>query len=86
MSNMFAYTTAFNKDFSGWKTLNVKDMSYMFAHTRGFNVDIVDIGRWDTSKVIDMQAMFNDTLFNMEISGWDRPTASRAQRVPHAPR
>ena len=41
----------------------------MFSHTRKFNQDI---DAWDTSKVNDMERMFEDaTLFNQDIDGWD---------------
>jgi len=44
-------------------------MYAMFSNVYAFNVDI---GRWDTSSVIDMEYMFViDSAFNADISKWD---------------
>ena len=43
-------------DLSGWKTSNVKDMSYMFFSCN--NLKSLDLSGWDTSNVKDMGNMF----------------------------
>ena len=46
---------------------NIKDMSYLFAHTN-FNGDI---SKWDVSHVTNMRDMFCMCYeFNQDISGW----------------
>jgi len=49
-----------------WNTLNVQDMSYMFACEEGKTMKFNgDIGNWDVSNVSDFTAMFkNNTSFN----------------------
>ena len=43
-------------DLSGWKTSNVKDMSYMF---RGYHhLEYINLSGWDTSNVKNMDEMF----------------------------
>ena len=43
-------------DLSGWKTSNVKNMSWMFSFCKGLKS--LDLSGWDTSNVEDMKEMF----------------------------
>jgi surface protein len=62
-------------DLSNWKTSNVLDMSYMFAHTGtvGSGLINLDLSAWDTSNVTDMSYMFNSSarLATLNVSTWD---------------
>ena len=58
-------------DLSGWKTSNVKDMSYSFWDCQ--HLESLDLSGWDTSNVKDMNHMFYGCLClkSLDISGWD---------------
>ena len=58
-------------DLSGWKTSNIKDMSFMFYGCE--NLKSLDISGWDTSNVEDMGAMFGNciNLKSLDLSGLD---------------
>ena len=45
----------FNSDISGWNTINVTDMSYMFYNCTNFTQSL---NIWNTTKVTDMSYMF----------------------------
>ena len=48
-------------------------MSYMFAYTKVFNSDL---SKWQTSKVLKMDSMFEHSMFNGDITTWDTGMAS----------
>ena len=58
-------------DLSGWKTSNVKDMSWMFQGCS--SIESLDLSGWDTSNVENMSLMFFfcDTLESVDLSDWD---------------
>ena len=58
-------------DLSGWKTSNVKNMSYMFCDCK--NLESLNLSGWDTSSVEIMIGMFYDceNLKSLDLSGWD---------------
>ena len=60
----YSYGAMYSLDMSG-----VTDMSFLFANSPDFNVDV---SRWDVSSVVNMQSMFeNATSFDQDLSGWD---------------
>ena len=74
MSYKFWYSDVFNQDVSGWNTVAVADMSYMFYgyNEKAFNKCGVVLDWNDTSKVTNMDSMFfNADAFNQDISGWN---------------
>ena len=58
-------------DLSGWKTSNIKDMSWMFNDCSALKS--IDLSGWDTSNVENMSLMFFfcDTLESLDLSDWD---------------
>ena len=69
LSDMFAGSTMFNQDLSGWDTSKVTEMSRTFQGCELFNGDITT---WDTSNVTNMGSMFNRAKsFNQDIGGWN---------------
>ena len=58
-------------DLSGWKTSNVKDMSYSFWDCQ--HLESLDLSGWDTSNVEDMNCMFDTCgdLESLDLSGWN---------------
>jgi len=86
MSHMFSNVGDIKVDISRWNTSKVTNMSGMFKNTKYMSQAIYgDINTksitksdgttyiaWDTSKVGDMNHMFDTaTSFNQDISGWD---------------
>ena len=71
-SELFIYSTSFNKSISDWDTSNVTIMSKMFYGAVAFNQDI---SKWNTSKVTNMSFAFwnseNNSAFNQNIGSWD---------------
>ena len=58
-----------NDIISGWKTPNVRNMSYMFYNCTNFNQSLEE---WDVQNVTNMSYMFyNCTNFNQSLEGWD---------------
>ena len=69
LSDMFAGSTMFNQDLSGWDTSKVTEMSRTFQGCELFNGDITT---WDTSNVTNMSSMFNRAKsFNQDIGRWN---------------
>ena len=58
-------------DLSKVITTNVTDMNVMFYGANDNNIDIGDIGSWDTSNVTDMSGMFKYSGFNQDIGNWN---------------
>ena len=58
-------------DLSGWKTSNVKNMSWMFGGCS--IIESLDVTGWDTSNVTDMFGMFYtcERLKSLDLSSWD---------------
>ena len=58
-------------DLSGWKTSNVKDMSWMFGGCR--RLESLNVSGWDTSNVEDMTAMFRNciNIRSLDLSCWN---------------
>lgn len=56
-------------------TSNITDMGFLFACNEAFltcREDFRGIERWDTSKVVDMESMFDgNPFFNADISSWN---------------
>jgi len=56
-------------------TSEITDMSGIFALSLSENLYIsefnLDIGKWDVSKVTNMNGMFSYSIFNQDISHWD---------------
>lgn len=56
-------------------TSNITDMGFLFACNETFltcREDFRGIERWDTSRVVDMESMFNgNPFFNADISSWN---------------
>jgi surface protein len=68
LSNMF-YGSTFNQSIGGWNTVNITNMSGMFASNSAFNQPI---GGWNTGNVANMSDMFNGALlFNQAIGDWN---------------
>lgn len=68
-NNMFNYCENFTGDgLKKWNTESSHGMGYMFAHTKKFNEDI---SNWKTGDVVNMEGMFEDSIFNQDISKWD---------------
>ena len=57
-------------DLSGWKTSNVKDMSYMFYCCA--RLESLNLSGWNTSSVKTMHGMFHhcESLESLDLSGW----------------
>jgi surface protein len=69
LSYMFASSSQFNRDISGWDTSNVTNMFVMFNGAVAFNQNI---GSWNTGNVTNMGSMFvNATAFNQPIGNWN---------------
>ena len=69
MYSMFADTTAFNGNITGWATGTVTAMWFVFNNAVAFNQNI---NGWDTGKVTQIQRMFEGAkVFNQNINGWD---------------
>ena len=58
-------------DLSGWKTSNIKNMSWMFECCSA--LESLDLSGWDTSNVEDMGSMFFfcENLESLDLSSWD---------------
>ena len=58
-------------DLSGWKTSNVKNMSWMFGGCS--IIESLDVTGWDTSNVTNMFGMFYtcERLKSLDLSSWD---------------
>ena len=58
-------------DLSGWKTSNIKDISWMFSGCG--SLESLDLSGWKTSNVEDMHGMFShcENLKSLDLSGWD---------------
>ena len=53
-------------------TSKITDMSYLFAMFDAYNLSKIDISKWDTSNVTNMDSMFYCCkFFNSDISKWD---------------
>jgi len=73
MTEMFQYTTAFNRDISGWNMTKVNNISSMFF-TSIFNQPLSNWERVGStmSSVTDMSNMFRlNTAFNQPIGNWN---------------
>ena len=69
MSEVFSYTTLFNKPLNSWETKEVTNMSYMFNFANKFNQPL---NTWNTGKVTNMAGMFyNATSFNQSLNSWN---------------
>ena len=67
--SMFAGSTLFNQDISGWNICNVTTLDRMFYQCYAFNQPI---GNWDTSNVIYMNEVFGQAhSFNQPLTHWD---------------
>jgi surface protein len=69
MSNMFTAANTFNEPIGDWDVSNVTNMSNMFHNNQIFNQPI---GTWDVSNVTHMSTMFRNSVFNQDLSGWER--------------
>jgi surface protein len=70
-SSLFNNADSFNQDISAWsiKTSGNVEFSGMFANNGGFNNG--SLNSWNTVGVTGMGFMFNNSIFNQDISGWD---------------
>jgi hypothetical protein len=66
MKELFPFATPVGK-IENWDVGNVKNMNNMFYRNKLFNQPI---GIWDVSKVVEMNGMFQSSLFNQDISNW----------------
>lgn len=67
----FLFEDVDRNDFAGienWDTSHIEDMRFLFCRCKDFNHDI---GMWNTSKVKNMESMFEETSFNHNIGAWD---------------
>jgi len=73
VSRMF-YGSSFDpngnvRSLSNWNMGNIKNMSFMFAATQNFNLEI---GSWDVSNVSNMGNLFlRAAAFNQDIGNWN---------------
>jgi len=88
MSNMFYFAKAFNQNVGLWgsKTGNVTTMNQMFHEAHAFNNGgSPDINNWDTSKVIDMYALFLwGKSFNQPLGNWNVSNVTNMQYMFYA--
>ena len=69
MNNMFASSSSFDGDLSGWDVSSVRTMTGMFASSSSFDGDL---SGWNVSSVTDMSSMFlGATSFDGDLSGWN---------------
>ena len=70
MKNMFYNCSELKSigDVSGWKTSNVKDFAFMFSGCA--KLADVDAGKWDMSKAVSIQRMFNDCESLVSVGDW----------------
>ena len=70
-SSLFNNADSFNQDISAWsiKTSGNVEFGGMFANNGGFNNG--SLNSWNTVGVTAMGFMFNNSIFNQDISGWD---------------
>lgn len=61
MSMAFGYITAPSLDLSGWNTQNVISIRGMFAH--GYQLEELDMGTWDTSRITDYGWVFANWMY-----------------------
>jgi surface protein len=69
----FGWGPKFNQDLGNWDVSNVTGMSFLLWQNGIFNNgDSPSISGWDTSKVTNMQSMFDNCIvFNQPIGSWD---------------
>ena len=83
MSNMFAYSRAFNQDISNWDLSNVTNMNSTFRDASAFNNGGEPLD-WDDGFGTDanLTSMFNNAdAFNQDVSSWDLSNASQLQNM-----
>jgi surface protein len=71
MNHMFFGCSSLNSSpfIAFWNTINVTDMSYMFANASVFNQNI---SNWNTANVTNMSYMFDDAkAFNRPLDTWN---------------
>ncbi|MCX6757535.1 MAG: BspA family leucine-rich repeat surface protein [Candidatus Nomurabacteria bacterium] len=76
MSLMFAGTTAFDADISGWKVSSVTTFSNMFSYATIFNQPL---NTWNINNAenVSMRAMFyHASSFNQDLSSWNTSLVS----------
>ena len=68
-------------DLSGWKTSNVKDMSWMFGGCK--TLESLDLSGWDVSNVKTMNDMFAccENIEYLDITDWDTSKVKNMARM-----
>ena len=68
-------------DLSGWKTSNVKNMSWMFSGCK--TLESLDLSGWDTSNVKTMNDMFAccENIEYLDITDWDTSKVKNMARM-----
>ena len=68
-------------DLSGWKTSNVKDMSWMFGGCK--TLESLDLSGWDVSNVKTMNDMFAccENIEYLDITDWDTSKIKNMARM-----
>ena len=67
-SGMFSGATSFNGALSTWVLQQCEDTSFMFANATSFNRAIP---LWDVSNVLNMDSMFENTIYNQSMGSWN---------------
>ena len=78
-SELFIYSTSFNKSISDLDTSNVINMTSVFYGAVAFNQDI---SNWDVSKVVNFSFTFSSAIsFNQDISKWNVSNAGKVSKL-----
>ena len=69
VANMFESSNVESLDLSNFKTSKITDMSRMFY--RAQKLTDVNMSKWDTSNVYNMDSLFSNTVAELDVSNWN---------------
>jgi surface protein len=78
MTAMFTNADEFDGQIGEWKTQSVRSFKDMFNNAQRFNCDI---SLWDMQSATDVSGMFEQSLFDQDISQWNFDKVINASRM-----